>query len=196
MNTAEVFWADHPVVTRKDDGMTTTLKFAILLGNAVGASLIFALPVTASPADADDDIVVVSAGAMQKWQQETNARLDRALQVAAPRDAVTGNSIVQITFTRGPDGKPENPQFYNREGNWTERWIARRAVQSLDNLGEVPVVEAGQVRFLANVIFADDYHNLRKLRSRLEVMERERLAAPAANTWRWATDSRASGAHD
>lgn len=157
--------------------MTTTLKFAILLGSAVGASLIFALPVTASPADADDDIVVVSAGAMQKWQQETNAQLDRALQVAAPRDAVTGNSIVQITFTRGPDGKPENPQFYNREGNWTERWIARRAVQSLDNLGEVPVVEAGQVRFLANVIFADDYHNLRKLRSRLEVMERERLAA-------------------
>ena len=157
--------------------MTTTLKFAILLGSAVGASLIFALPVTASPADADDDIVVVSAGAMQKWQQETNARLDRALQVAAPRDAVTGNSIVQITFTRGPDGKPENPQFYNREGNWTERWIAKRAVQSLDNLGEVPVIEAGQVRFLANVIFADDYHNLRKLRSRLEVMERERLAA-------------------
>jgi hypothetical protein len=182
MNTAEVFWADHPVVTRKDDGMTTTLKLAVLAASAIGASLLLAVPVTASDAGGGDDIVVVSAGAMQKWQQETSARLDQALRVAAPRDAATGNSIVQISFTRGPDGKPQNPQFYNREGNWTERWIARRAVQSLDNLDEVPVIETGEVRFLANVIFADDYHNLEKLRDRLEVMERERLAAGDARS--------------
>lgn len=157
--------------------MNINIKLATLVGSAICASLLFALPVSASATGADDDIVVVSAGAMQQWQQETTARLDRALQLAAPRDAATGNAIVQITFTRGPDGKAENPQFYNREGNWTERWIAKRAVQSLDNLGDVPVIEAGEVRFLANLIFADDPHNLKKLRTRLEGMERERLAA-------------------
>ncbi|AOL94544.1 hypothetical protein [Porphyrobacter sp. LM 6] len=154
--------------------MTTKGKIATLL---LGATVFVAAPLAPASADDGDDIVVSSTSAMDKWQQATTARLDRAMRRGDPLRTDTGNSIVQITFTRGPDGKPANPQFYNGEGSWIERRIAKQAVMSLDNLDEVPVKRAGEVRFIANLIFAEDYRSLNKLRGRLLTMESARVAA-------------------
>jgi hypothetical protein len=159
--------------------MLTFLKWATLAGNAAGVCALLALPVEAmaSGSTGNDDIVVKSASAMQQWQKQTTVKLNRALQRAEPMRTNPEPAIVQISFKRGTDGRPEDIRFYNDEGGWLERMIAKRAVKSLDNLDQVPAVSAGEVHFLANIIFADDERDHDRLRKRLETMERARLAS-------------------
>ena len=157
--------------------MLTRTEFAALAMSAAGACMMCLTPVTASARNQPGDIVVSPAGTMEQWQQQTTTRLDRALARAYSSNGNTGNVIVQIAFTRGPDGRPANPRFVNSEGSWLERSMARQAVMSLSNLDSVPVTQPGEPTFLANLIFADDAHILAQLRDRLAVMERTRMAA-------------------
>jgi hypothetical protein len=157
--------------------MTTILKFTAFARSVLGASLLGALPVTAYASGGDDDIVVHSASAMEQWQKQTALRLDRALQRDVGGRTDTGDSIVQIAFTLGPDGKAQGLRFHNGEGTWIEREMAKRAVRSLDNLDEVPVVNRGDVKFLANFIFSTDPRSHAKLAQRLRTMEQARLAS-------------------
>lgn len=154
--------------------MTTYGKFGALL---LGATVFLATPVIGVAADDSDDIVVSSSGPLQQWQQKTSARLDRALRNVSTMNRDTDNAIVQIAFTAGPDGRPADPQVVHNDGSWMEGRIATIAVNRLNNLDEVPVARPGQAKFLANIIFADDYASLKKLRARLEKMERARLAS-------------------
>jgi hypothetical protein len=176
MNTAEVFLADHPDDNRKDDGMLTTNEFTTIIAGAVGACMICLLPVTAAAAKQGDDIVVSSSNAMRQWQKQTTAELDRALMIE-PMGATTENAIVQISFTLDEDGKAENLQFYNQDGTNLERGVAKRAIERLAHLGDVPVDHPRDARFLASIIFANDALSYSKLRGRLGKMEEARLAS-------------------
>ena len=151
-------------------GLTT---FAV---SAAGACMAALLPVTALAEGEGEDIVVSSGSAMQQWQQRTTAELNRAL-MREPPGATTENAIVQITFTLGEDGKATDQQFYNRDGSFLERSMAKRAIKSLDNLAEVPVADRSQTRFLASIIFANDPRSHSKLQARLRKMEQARLAS-------------------
>lgn len=157
--------------------MTTNVNFSVLARSALGASVLLLMPAMASASDQGDDIVVSSGSAMEQWQRQTTAQLDRRLSHGAPLRTDTRNTIVQITFTRGDDGKPDNVQFYNREGSWQERSIAKRAVKSLDNLDLVPIATSEEPNFLASIIFANDERSLDMLRERLDKMESARLAS-------------------
>ncbi|MCL9983422.1 MAG: hypothetical protein NBV60_09725 [Erythrobacter sp.] len=134
------------------------------------------LPVTALAEGEGEDIVVSSGSAMQQWQQRTTAELNRAL-MREPPGATTENAIIQITFTLGEDGKAANPQFFNRDGSFLERSMAKRAIMSLDNLAEVPVADREDARFLASIIFANDPRSYTKLQARLRKMEQARIAS-------------------
>ena len=157
--------------------MVTLWKLNALALCAASACALLALPVAVSAADQDDDIIVSPDSALHKWQAQTKARLDRALRRAVPTRTTPDDAIVQISFTRGDDGRPENVRFFNDEGGWLERAIAKRAVQSLDNLGEVPVTPRGDVHFLANIIFANDARSHERMARKLMQMEQVRLAS-------------------
>ena len=94
-----------------------------------------------------------------------------------PMGATTENAIVQISFTLDEDGKAENLQFYNRDGTNLERGVAKRAIERLTHLGDVPVDHPRDARFLASIIFANDALSYSKLRGRLGKMEEARLAS-------------------
>lgn len=151
-------------------GLTT---FAV---SAAGACMAALLPVTALAEGQGEDIVVSSGSAMQQWQQRTTAELNRAL-MREPPGATTENAIIQITFTLGEDGKAANPQFYNRDGSFLERSMAKRAIMSLDHLADVPVADREDARFLASIIFANDPRSYTKLQRRLRKMEQARIAS-------------------
>lgn len=156
--------------------MISRTELSAFVVGTIGACMITVMPVTVAAENGDDDIVVSSGSATQKWQQRTTAQLNRAL-VREPMGATTENAIVQITFTLGEDGKAANPQFYNREGSSLERSMAKRAIMSLDTLADVPVADPSEVRFLANIIFANDARSHAKLQARLRKMEQKRLAS-------------------
>lgn len=156
--------------------MFSRTEFTVFAVSAVGACLVSLLPVTASAANEGDDIVVSSGSALEKWQQRTTAELNSAL-MREPMGATTENAIVQITFTLGEDGKATDQQFYNRDGSFLERSMAKRAIKSLDNLADVPVADRSQTRFLASIIFANDPRSYSKLQARLRKMEQARLAS-------------------
>lgn len=156
--------------------MLTRTEFTTIIAGAVGACVVSLLPVTAAAAKQGDDIVVSSSTAMRQWQKQTTAELDRALMIE-PMGATTENAIVQIAFTLDEDGKADNLQFYNRDGTNLERGVAKRAIQSLDHLGDVPVDHPREARFLASIIFANDAASYRKLRTRLAKMEEARMAS-------------------
>lgn len=151
-------------------GLTT---FAM---SAAGACMAALLPVTASAEGPGEDIVVNSVSAMQQWQQRTTAELNQAL-MREPLGATTENAIIQITFTLGEDGKATEPRFYNRDGSSLERSMAKRAIMSLENLADVPLVDRENARFLASIIFANDPRNYTKLQARLRKMEQARIAS-------------------
>jgi hypothetical protein len=156
--------------------MTTRVIFTSFARSAFGAAALFVLPVAAFAGGDSDDIVVRSATAMQQWQDKTTSELDRAL-MREPPGATTENAIVQIAFTLGADGKAENLQFYNRDGSSLERMMAKRAINSLDSLADVPVTKPEEAQFLASIIFANDARNYARLQRRLEKMETARLAS-------------------
>lgn len=157
--------------------MTTRVRFAVLAGSALGVAALFVLPVTtAAGGGNNDDIVVRSVTAMEQWQSKTTTELNRAL-MREPPGATTENAIVQITFTLDEEGKAENLQFYNRDGSWLERNMAKRAISRLETLAEVPVANPGEAQFLASIIFANDARNYARLQRRLEKLESARLAS-------------------
>ena len=161
--------------------MTERFKFAPA---AMIAAALCALPL-ASPAAAGegDDIVVSSRAAMEQWQAETTASINRALlRDPASRRVPTNNAIVEVAFTLGADGQADNIRIVGGEGNWAARHAAKYAVRSLDRLGEVPVRNARGQKFVANIIFADNKETHKKLSARLENTREQRLAEAGEDT--------------
>ena len=161
--------------------MITNNRLNTLSLRAIGAALLLAVPVGTLASDESDDIIVQPTAAMAQWQADTTRDLNRALAAGGVRYRGSPNdSIVQITFTLGEDGKADNVELYkdyNDSANWLARKMAVRAVKRLDGLDQVPVSNPQDARFLANIIFASNERVHEKLEERLEQSERARLAS-------------------
>lgn len=154
--------------------MTTLNK---LTARTLGVALLVAVPAIAS-AD-HSDIIVQPSPELVQWQENASADLDRAILRGATRYTTQGvnNSIVQVTFRAGPDGKPAGIEVYESDGNFAAKSLAKRAVSRLSNLDEVPVANPGNAQFLANIIFAENERVADRLEQRLREMEAVRLAS-------------------
>ena len=153
-----------------------TKHLAVLPAAALAFTLPFAAPAIAG--EKSDGIVVRSQAALEDWQAETTKDINRALQHARiPNNAHPNNSVVQITFTLGADGKAENIEMLNGNGNWAARKSAMYAVRRLNNLDEIPVNNPQNAQFLANIFFASSKDMHKQLAAQLEKSERARVAA-------------------
>ncbi len=169
--------------------MKTFAKYAITPAAALAGAVLLSAPAyagersnTATAAKADD-IVVLSKAKMKAWQARTTRALDRALERSPiERTAVPGSGIVQVGFTLGADGRAEDVEIYGSSADRIAEKSAMHAVRRLRTLQDVPVSNKMNARFLANIIFADDHTQYRKLAKTLEVSERARLASGAAES--------------
>ena len=128
--------------------------------------------------EASDGIIVTSQAEMVAWQKDTTRTLNRALETAfTPRSASVSDGIVQVTFDMGADGKPTNLEVIESSANWTAERIAVRAVGRLGDISDVPVTNAQDARFLANIVFADSVEEHAELTRELEKSMSEGLAA-------------------
>ncbi|EAQ28812.1 hypothetical protein NAP1_14473 [Erythrobacter sp. NAP1] len=172
------FPADHPTRTNlfgKDDPMKTPVKFAIAPAAALAAALAFAAPAAAEHSDA---IVVTSPEKFAEWRENANATLDRALQrEPARRNLRPASGIVQLTFEMGDDGKPANVELVSNTGDGASARTAKHAIRWLGDMSDVPVADAENAQFLANIIFAESPREYRELNAELQRTERARVAA-------------------
>ncbi len=160
--------------------MNTMTK--LVSGAALAAALVLPLAAPVAAGEKSDDLVVRPVDAMDEWQKETTRDLNRALAFAPGATKVRpDNGIVQMTFTLGANGKAENIKLYNSSANLMAERIARRAVRKLDNLDQVPVRDKSEVKFLANMIFADNEDIKERLMAKLEKSENARLARANAD---------------
>lgn len=157
--------------------MTTLTKLAIApLSLAAAASLSFAAPALA--AENSEDIIVTSAAAMEQWQAATTKDLNRSLaREPITRKVSPNNSVVEVAFTLGADGRAQNIKVIDGDGNWSARRAAIRAVRTLDTLDEVPVRNPVGTRFLASIIFADSAETKKTLAKKAKKARAARFAA-------------------
>ncbi len=161
--------------------MKTYTKFACSTAAALTLALPFAVPASANPATAassSQEIVVNSRVAMDEWQSETTKDLNRALfRAPLVRKVHPNNSVVQVTFTLGDDGKATNIEVLDGAGNWAARKTAVFAVKRLDALASVPIANPQDANFIANVIFASTPRMRDELAAKLRQSEARRIAA-------------------
>ena len=156
--------------------MNTFTKFASAAACAAALSLPLAAPAWAG--EQNDDIVVTSPAAMEQWQAETTKDLNRALaREPLSRKVRPNNSIVEVAFTMGADGRAENVEVIYGNGNWAARRAAKYAVNSLDTLDSVPVTNREDARFLASIIFANDKETHDEIAAKRDRKHAERFAA-------------------
>ena len=155
--------------------MNTLKTFALAPVLALAALTPFA---AAQAEEKHDDIVVTSPSAMADWQASTTRSLDRALQRSPLERTTTPDSgIVQVTFTLGADGRPQDVAIYDSSANWAAERSALYAVRRLGDIGDVPVTNPQGVQFLANIIFADSAIERDDLARTLAASETARLAS-------------------
>ncbi|MDJ0978216.1 MAG: hypothetical protein QNI87_06750 [Erythrobacter sp.] len=157
----------------------STIKTARRLA-APALALAATLSLAATPAMAGEDtpIEVTSHSEMKRWKSDVSKQLDRALVRAPGRvTAVPGSGIVQIAFTLGKDGRPDNLKIHSNSAGWMAERMAKHAVKRIDTIADAPVTDVSKARFLANIIFADDRAEHEELTRALAQSERTRLAS-------------------
>ncbi|MFL0354909.1 hypothetical protein ACI5KX_00400 [Erythrobacter sp. GH1-10] len=166
--------------------MTTRTKFTktpLALGALAAAlALPLTVPVSAGEKTSAENapIVVRSQAAMEQWQKETTKDLNRALaRDPTSRKVRPNNSIVEVAFELGYDGKAENIRIVDGNGNWSARRAAKAAVRSLGTLDDVPVRNPEGTRFLAAIVFADDREIHEKLTAKVAQSREQRFASMA-----------------
>ena len=156
--------------------MKTLTKYVVLPASAIALALPFAAPAVAG--EKSDGIVVTSMAKMEQWQADTTKDINRSLKNAPiPIHARPNSSVVQITFTLGEDGKADNIEVIDGNGNWAARKAATYAVRRLNDLESVPVTNKQNAQFLANIFFASDAEDHKRLKLALKKSEAQRLAA-------------------
>lgn len=156
--------------------MNTYVKIAFAPALALAAAVPLASPALAG--ENHEDIVVTSRADMQAWQADATRTLNRALENnPRERNASPSSGIVQLTFEMGADGKPANIELYSRTTNWTSVRAARHAVRRLGDISDVPVSNAGNARFMANLIFANSAQQRDELAAELARSQSARFAA-------------------
>ncbi len=154
--------------------MTNFTKFALVPSLALAALIPLAAPAIAG----SDDIVVTSQSEMEAWQAGATMRLNRALaRNPAERSATPGSGIVQVTFTLDEDGRPANIALHDSTAGRVAEQSAIYAVRRMGDLSDVPVANADDAQFIANIIFAGDRAERRELTATLEQAEQARIAS-------------------
>lgn len=153
--------------------MTTRLKTTLAAAVALAVATSTTVPAMAQ----NDTIVVESAGALESWSEAVSRSLDKRL-VRAEKSlrANPKSGIVQLRFTLNEDGRAHDFKVYRSSGNIRTDLIAKRAVRSLSNLGDVPVRNPQAEQFQANIIFAEGVQEHKKLAKLLRKTEAKRLA--------------------
>lgn len=122
-----------------------------------------------------------SGAAMEQWQQETTAALNRWLARAPSLERRRPNeAIVQVAFTVNDLGQADDIRLLPGSGNWSANSAARYAVERLDTLGSMPASTSGQQRLLANIIFFRTEKAREQLLRELDRSERLRLSSFSA----------------
>ncbi|MDJ0642941.1 MAG: hypothetical protein QNJ15_08995 [Erythrobacter sp.] len=156
--------------------MKTLTQFVALPVAALGLALPFSAPAVAG--EKSDGIVVTSMAKMKEWQAETTKDINRSLRSAPiPNSSRPNKAVVQIAFTLGADGKPDNIEVLDGRGNWAARRAASYAVRRLNDLDQVPVTNPADAQFLANIFFAGTAEDYKELKAQLKKSEARRLAA-------------------
>ncbi len=156
--------------------MKTLTKYTLLPAAAFAIAVPFSAPAVAG--EKSDAIVVTSMAKMKEWQAETTKDINRSLRAAPmPSSSRPNNAVVQIAFTLGADGKPDNLEVLDGNGNWAARRAASYAVRRLNDLDQVPVSNPQNAQFLANIFFASTAQDHRELKAQLKKSEAKRLAA-------------------
>lgn len=156
--------------------MTNNIKLPLAF-----IALACALPL-AAPAIAQDDVLVVSQSALQQWQEDRTKELGRLLQDDRGRFGRPLAGIVQISFSLDGNGRPTNLQTVHNSAGIASQRVAHWAVGKMRNLGDVPATGSGEIRFQANVIFADDVRERDAFAADLAAMEEVRMAAAQPGT--------------
>ncbi len=158
--------------------MHTLIKTTFAAGAAM-ATLVLTAPAIAQ----DEQIVVESAAAMEAWTDVTERSLNRKLIGSERAMRVKPKSgIVQLRFTLDEEGRADNFKVYSSSGNNRTDKVAKRAVQSLSNLAEVPVRNARAQTFQANIIFANSEREHEELATILAKREAKRIAMGGSET--------------
>lgn len=161
--------------------MNTYTRLAMAPALALAVTIPLASPALAGVEH--EDIVVTSRAEMKDWQANTTRTLNRALErIPRQRSENPSSGIVQLTFEMGDDGKPANIELLSNGANWTAVRTARRAVLRLGDISDVPVTNAQDARFLANIVFATSVEQKDELMAELERSERARLASGTAES--------------
>ena len=154
--------------------MTNFTKFALAPSLALAALIPLATPAIAG----SDDIVVTSQSEMDAWQKGATMRLNRVLaRNPAERSATPGSGIVQVTFTLDEDGRPANIALHGSTAGRVAEQSAIYAVRRMGDLSDVPVANAKDAQFIANIVFANDRAERRDLFAELAQSEQTRLAS-------------------
>ncbi|MEL7198107.1 MAG: energy transducer TonB [Pseudomonadota bacterium] len=143
------------------------LKFAKIAAVPVlafAASLPLAAP---AAADTNDDRILVTE--MDSWKANATRRLNRALQRnPINQTGAPAPGIVQLSFTLNANGSPTNVEVLSNSANRPAAQSAKYAVRRMGDLSDVPVANAGDTQFIANVIFANDHREKRELIAELK----------------------------
>lgn len=145
---------------------------------AFGAAIMISAPHAIA---GEEQIVVAPSEAMAEWSADVTRSLNHRLQhTEALRRGTPVSSIVQLRFTLDENGRATDFTTHRSSGHRVTDRIAMRAVRGLDNLDQVPVSDTDGRVFQANIIFASDVFEHAKLASKLEQIERTRLARGGA----------------
>ncbi|MEM1195559.1 MAG: hypothetical protein AAGH57_05600 [Pseudomonadota bacterium] len=164
----------------------TTLRRLAAPALAFGAVGMGLTGLAATPALAGDEptpIEVNSPSEMKRWKLEVSRQLDRALKRSNSRSSLAPESgVVQIAFVLDENGRADDLTLLSNSADWSAARTAKRALKRVRNLADAPVANAQEVRFLANIIFADNPVERDQLKRDLARSERTRLASGEAQS--------------
>lgn len=159
--------------------MNTILKTTLAATVALAVATTSTAPVLAQ----NETIVVESTAAMESWSDAVTRSLDQRLARAEQALRVNPKAgIVQLRFTLDDQGNAQGLTVHKSSGHNRTDLVAKRAVRSLSNLGDVPVRNPQAQKFQANIIFAEGKQEYWQLAKQLKKSEAKRLASGGAES--------------
>ncbi|MEL7188711.1 MAG: hypothetical protein AAGK17_04090 [Pseudomonadota bacterium] len=147
--------------------MRFATKFAAIPVLALASTLPLAAPAVAETETSKDTRILVTE--MDSWQANATRRLNRALQRnPINQTGAPAPGIVQLSFTLNAKGSPTNVEVLSNSANRPAAQSAKYAVRRMGDLSDVPVSNVGDTQFIANVIFANDHREKRRLIAELK----------------------------
>lgn len=132
----------------------------------------------AAQSQPQETIEVRATSPMIDWQHKTTEALERGLARAASQYGSDLNeSVVQVAFQIGADGKAKSAKVLPGDGNNAARRTALNAIKRLDTLDEIPVAAPVGRNVLANIIFYRSAAARDRLEDELAASEQQRLSS-------------------